>query len=456
MPLLFTIFIAKIILLASRILGRGGGSALPGLVAEKLDPSIGHRLAARIPHGSIIITGTNGKTTTSKMVAKVLGDRGEKLVRNRAGSNLSRGVVSALVEHASFGGRFKENMGLFEVDEAAMPAVCRMLQPRAIVVLNLFRDQLDRYGELDTTARLIGKGIGATNAQLILGADDPLVASLAGYAADPKKVIFFGLDRSPQKPLASDATADSTTCPKCGRALKYSRRFYGHMGHYSCPLGHFDRPQTQVNISGLSLNDESITLNANVDGQKVSGQVGLPGVYNAYNTAATLALSHSLGVDGESALHSLHQIEAAFGRVEKLEVGDKTLYLMLVKNPTGFNQVIQTFLLDKKEQEILLIINDNFADGRDISWLWDVSFEELASRRHALQVAGIRASDMALRLKYAGIPTRHSQTKIPKALKHFIDQLPAGGTGYVIPTYTAMLESRHWLARRYKLKGIWR
>jgi UDP-N-acetylmuramyl tripeptide synthase len=456
MPPFLTIVIAKLILKVSRWFGRGGGSALPGLVAERIDPGIGSKLARRLRDGSIIVTGTNGKTTTVKVLSKILADAGEQLVVNRAGSNLSRGIVSALIEHASWSGHFAQTRGLFEVDEAAMATVAAMVQPKAIVVLNLFRDQLDRYGELNTTAQLLGKGIAATTAQLYLNADHPLVASLAAYAA-PAQVNYFGVEAVPTTKLAHDVTADSNNCPVCGRALDYSRNFFGHIGHYSCPEGHFSRPQPTYTAANLTLEPERgrFTLSAK-DHESLPLTINLPGLYNVYNALAAASVTLGIGVASPASIaQSLEVVEGAFGRVEKLAVKGRTLYLLLVKNPTGFNQVIQTFLLQEKQQNLLICINDNFADGRDVSWLWDVAFEELEPQNHHIAVAGLRATDMALRLKYADMATTSITPNAKKALNQFIAQLPEGGTGYIIPTYTAMLVLRKQLGAMTQLKGVW-
>ena len=457
MPVFITIALAKLILNLSRLLGGGGGSALPGLVAERIDPAIGHKLAGRLRDGSIIVTGTNGKTTTVKMLSQILTDAGENLVVNRAGSNLSRGIVSALIEHVGWGGRFRQNRGLFEVDEAAMATVAAMVQPQAILVLNLFRDQLDRYGELDSTAQLLGKGIAATTAQLYLNADDPLVASLASYA-QPSQVVYFGVDAVPTTKLTHDVTADSNSCPICGRALTYSRSFFGHIGHYRCPEGHFKRPTPTYTASQLELEPQLGRFSLRTkdhDPQPIT--IHLPGLYNVYNALAAASLSLGIGATAPAnAAQSLEAVEGAFGRVEKLTVKGRNLYLLLVKNPTGFNQIIQTFLLQEKQQNLLICINDNFADGRDVSWLWDVAFEELEPQQHHIAVAGLRASDMALRLKYADMATTDVTPSLKPALNQFIAQLPEGSTGYIIPTYTAMLELRKRLGRMTELQGVWK
>jgi UDP-N-acetylmuramyl tripeptide synthase len=399
------------------------------------------------------VTGTNGKTTTVKMLAGILSDAGETVVTNRAGSNLSRGIVSTLIEHASPSGRFEAGIGLFEVDEAAMPAVAQMLQPRAIIVLNLFRDQLDRYGELDSTAEIIGTAIAATTAKLYLNADDPLVASL-GRFVPPERVVYFGVEGKLNTKLAHDVTADSSTCPVCGRALVYTQNYFGHIGHYRCSQGHFDRPQPTYAAEAVDLQGQGVKFT--LKSYEPPIHLPLPGLYNTYNAVAAAALAldrHGIGF--ASVAQSLEHTQPAFGRVEQLEVAGRTLHLLLVKNPTGFNQIIQTFLLQEKQQNILILINDNFADGRDVSWLWDVAFEDLADQHHRISVSGIRASDMALRLKYADIPTAGSQVRIDRALNQFIAQLPEHGTGYIIPTYTALLASRRYLSRRTRLKGVW-
>jgi UDP-N-acetylmuramyl tripeptide synthase len=391
------------------------------------------------------------------MVATILDDQDRSLVINRAGSNLSRGVVSSLIESAKVFGGMKGSHGLFEVDEAAMPAVAQMLQPKAILVLNLFRDQLDRYGELDTTAGLIGGAIGNTEAEVYLNADDPLVASLSKYVQDRKRVHFFGLNDLPSHKLAHDVTADSVTCPVDGKPLVYTQNFFGHVGHYSCPAGHFDRPNPQVVGEHVELNPEgaSFKINTGTTRSQVV-QLKLPGSYNVYNAVAAFALADGLGVAPDDIAQSLAGVAAAFGRVEQLDIDGKRLYLLLIKNPTGFNQIIQTFLLGPQKQKVLMMINDNFADGRDVSWLWDVAFEELQPQNHRIAASGIRASDLALRLKYADMGVDIIEPDLSDALEHFLGELKQGETGYIVPTYTAMLETRKLLGKRTKLVEEWK
>lgn len=428
MPLSLDILIGKILLYASRLLGRGGGSALPGLVAERLDPEVLAKFADRLPEGVVLITGTNGKTTATKMLAAILHDAGQKVVTNKSGSNLTRGIVSSLIEQSKLDGRLPARLGLFEVDEATMPEACRLLKPKLIIVLNLFRDQLDRYGELDKTGSLIGRGIKQTSAEVWLNADDPLVASLAQYS-DTANVHYFGVENSNVTKLADDRAADSDHCPLDGRALEYSQAFFSHIGHYSCPMGDFERPKPE-----LSLN------NGQIAGHSL--EVALPGLYNAYNALAAAAAATSLGISVKTAVAALGGVTAAFGRLEKLDYRGRTLYLLLIKNPTGFNQVIQTFLA-ATPANLMIAINDNFADGRDVSWLWDVGFEEIKAKG-AVIASGIRADDLAVRLKYAEMKSV-TQSDLLAAVEKLVEATPKGGTAYILPTYTAMLQLRNAL-----------
>ncbi|HSX02299.1 MAG TPA: MurT ligase domain-containing protein [Candidatus Saccharimonadia bacterium] len=451
MPPLLTLAITKVALGLSRRLGRGSGTALPGLLAERLDPHLARKLASSLPNGIILVTGTNGKTTTTKMIAAMLEASGERVLTNRAGSNLKRGVVSALIEAASVRGRVSATIGLFEVDEASLRLVAPDLQPRQIVVTNLFRDQLDRYGELDTTAALIGQGIAATTAHLYLNADDPLVASLAKYAA-PERVSYYGIEGLPAQAATAQTASDSDRCPLCGARLRFSRTFYGHLGHYRCPTGDFGRPQPSVAVTSVEqANLEGSSFTLAVNGKRQVLRLPLPGTYNLYNALAALSLAAGLGINAGVVARSLAETGAAFGRVERVELQGRHLYLLLIKNPAGFTQILETFLLSQKSAHVLFIINDNYADGRDVSWLWDVPLEALAPNRPTVWTAGVRGADMALRLHYAGISAT-VQSNTAEALRRLVASTPAGGTAFILPTYTAMLELRQILAKQTTLQ----
>lgn len=444
---------------------------MPGLIAEKLDSKILAKLAKKLDR-AIIITGTNGKTTTATMLAAVLEGGGIKIVANRSGSNLSRGIISTLVANANLFGRPTAKTGIFEVDEAAMPAVAKALQPEVIIVLNLFRDQLDRYGELDKTAALIGEGIAVCKdspCKVILNADDPLVASLAKYATG--QVAYFGINDSSYQKMSHDHTADSHQCPLCGKHLEFSQNYFSHLGIYACSEGHFDRPKPGIAITKIV---SSQAGQYELASTKLN--IPLPGLYNAYNALAALSGSQTLDIDTANALAALEKATAAFGRVEVAEFGTAKLKLLLIKNPTGFNQVIDTFLLSDsgvgtqastlspKPLNVLVAINDNFADGRDVSWLWDAGLEALLPASQKSQVesqklgdtqgyriicSGTRAHDMALRLKYAGL-----DCEVELDLKTALEKVSHSGSALVLPTYSAMLQIRNLLGLGTKLREV--
>lgn len=444
-----TIAAAKLASAATRTLGRGSGAALPGLLAEKWDPEVGAHLARQLPHGVIVVTGTNGKTTTTKLLADALERAGERVLTNRTGSNLRRGVLSALIQNASLSGKTQATVGLFEVDEASLRRVVPLVNPKLIVVLNLFRDQLDRYGELDTTAALIGEGIaGAPQAKVMLNADDPLVASLAKYAATKNQVSYFGIEGLPSSMISSGTQAiDSDRCPVCGQRLEFSRAFYAHIGHYKCSAGDFDRPQPEVALTSVKANSRSNSrFEVSLGGKRHEINLPLPGVYNLYNALAALAAAREAGIEPSLARQAVEQAEAAFGRVETLFWRGRRLSLLLIKNPTGCAQILETFLAREHGKPVLIAINDNYADGRDVSWLWDVPFELLAGRDHRFVTSGIRAADMALRLKYAEIASTQ-EPDLAQALEQLADTSKEGDEVYVLPTYTAMLALRKLLQK---------
>ena len=437
------LFTAKLIIFFTKLTGRGSGSALPGLWADRIDHSLLDSLSSELKDGIILVTGTNGKTTVSKLILEALEASGITVITNRSGSNLRRGILSSLIKASNLSGRFSASVGLFEVDEASMRRVAKELNPKQIIVLNIFRDQLDRYGELDTTASLIGEAIALCEATVILNSDDPLVASLSSYVTDKRNVVYFGIEALPSKLATADhSVADSDRCPKCSERLIFSRVFYSHLGHYSCPTGHFDRPKPNFVISKLFENgSKGSKFEISISGKRTSIALNLPGVYNLYNGLAAIASLSTSKADINTIEKSLAQSKAAFGRFEEISWRGKKIILLLIKNPTGCTQVLETFLVNSTKPKILLAINDDFADGRDISWLWDVKFELLKNLSATIVTTGTRAAEMSLRLHYADIAsTQHSDTE--EALERYADTLSHGETGYILPTYTAMLRIR--------------
>ena len=443
---------AKISGVLSRLRG-GGATSLPGVVGLKIQPRLISQLQRNLA-GSIVVTGTNGKTTTSRFVGEILGAADKPYIHNQSGSNLLRGIAAVLAQTSTKPRKGRRPWGLFEVDEATMPAACRELAPKVVVVTNLFRDQLDRYGELQRTADYLREAFASLPASttILLNADDPLVASLGKGL--PQKVVYFGIeDTSVSKPGLPHA-ADSITTPT-GKLLRYEAVFTGHLGHYRSPDRSLKRPKptvavTDVRLDGTAGSDLKIKLGR----KSIKLRLSVPGVYNAYNAVAAAAVGHALDVTPTKIAAAISQTAAAFGRAEHASVDGRTLFIGLIKNPTGANEMIHTLTLDAKPKDFLIAINDNFADGTDVSWLWDADFEQLLPITRRVAVAGTRADDMALRLKYAGRPESdvavyHSLTK---ALGESLAKLPDGGTLYVLPTYTAMLELRRELANAGHLK----
>jgi len=425
-------WVGKIIIRLTRLFGHGG-SALPGLIIETISPHYISKVAKKISGGAVLVTGTNGKTSTTKMIAGIFEHAGRQVIYNRSGSNMSRGIATALAEQSSLFGQPKGEIALFEVDEAFVGDVSAKLKPQVIVVLNLLRDQLDRYGELNRTAELIGKGLLHAK-HIVLNGDDQLVANLAGQAGSAE-VTYFGAKGKLQQELPDDASLLQKTASKIKNWVRH------HSEH-------------AVVLAGVKEINESQQVTYLYQDNEYQAQLPLPGIYNAYNGAAALAAAACIGLDLKKAADALAHITPAFGRTETIDVGGKTLQLLLVKNPAGFNQVIKTFLISQNKLPLLIAINDNIADGRDVSWLWDVDFEMMAHKRHQILASGNRGYDLSLRLKYAEINST-TERDLTEALKVFIKGLSEGQKGYVVPTYTAMLKLRSLLAKQTDVKEMW-
>ncbi len=450
-----TIAISKLALGLNRLTG-SGGTALPGLVAQKLQPGILAELAARnFPQGIIVVTGTNGKTTTSKMISDILSRAGVSHIHNKAGSNLERGIIATILQQSDAHGRCDAQMAIFEVDEAFVPSVCAQLQPKMVVITNLFRDQLDRYGELDSIAHKFADTLRQLDCQIILNADDPLVASL-GKQVDPKRVSYFGISDYIGPKIENDHAQDSIFSPNTGEELQYSQRYFGHMGIYTSKDKSFTRPRPNFELTKMIKNSESESI-FDVKTPTLSAQYHLllPGIYNMYNALAAIAVATLSDISLEITQESLAQTTAAFGRVEDIEYGGRRFSLLLIKNPTGFNQTIQTYLKHNQKGFLWLIINDNFADGRDVSWLWDSALEDISGYGGKILVSGTRAYDMALRLQYANISTAVVEPDMQKALQVACKQTTSKEQIRVLPTYTAMLELRKTLVKQSSAKEFW-
>ena len=437
---------------AVRGIGRRGGSALPGLVAESIDPGLLYSLVGDLGGGTVLVSGTNGKTTVTGLVAEIAKAGGESVVSNPSGSNLARGLLSHLLERVDLRGRARwprGSIGVLELDEAQLIASLVRIGPCAVVLTNLFRDQLDRYGELDALGRGFAAALAACEPRpvLVLNRDDPVLAHIAeSYTG---RVVGFGLDVA-ESGGEPDEWADSTLCPECLGPLQYSGVAYSHLGRFRCPDCGFAHRSPDVCGKVLRADLTGISLDCRVNGQTVNLKSPLPGTFNAYNLLAGLAAAHALGYSVKGSADVIAAAGPRFGRAERVELEGVDITLLLMKNPTGANELLRT--LPKEDYDLLVLLNDRPADGEDVSWVWDVNFAEMGPRR--LVTGGSRATDMALRLKYAGHEAvAVSEGPVESALRAALDL--GGRRLLVLSTYTAMLELRRWLLRSGAVDQHW-
>jgi len=451
-PLRLEILLARATGGLSRLAGTGGGTTVPGKLLWKLDPAAVDELARRLPQGSALVSATNGKTTTAAMTAGIL--RGKlRLAHNSSGANLVSGVASALL--AARGAQ----LGLFEVDEAALPEVARRLQPRAVCLGNLFRDQLDRYGELELVAdgwRAAVQELPADSA-LVVNGDDPQVGDL-GRERDPATRTVFGVDDPRHAHPTLQHAADSKWCIRCGTPYEYAAAYIGHLGDYRCPACGHSRPPLdlvarEIELEGIDR--VSFDLIAPEGSRRV--RLGVPGLYNVYNALGAASLARALGASLDEIHGGLEVFHAAFGRFERIELGGKSLLVLLIKNPAGANEAIRTLLAGEAPRLVLVALNDATADGKDVSWIWDVDFEPLLPALEQLVATGDRAAELALRFKYGGFDERAIEVvpELEAALDRALELTPPGSELVALPTYTAMLALRDIVARRGFVRQYW-
>jgi len=434
----------------SRLAGAGGGTTLPGKLLAKLDPGAIDRLAARLPLGCALVSATNGKTTTAAMAAEILSPS-MRLAHNSSGANLVSGVASALL--AADGAE----LGLFEVDEGALPDVARRLRPRVVCLGNLFRDQLDRYGELELIAERWRHAVHALPAEaaLSVNGDDPQVGDLA---RERSSALVFGVDDPRHAHPGLQHAADSKWCLRCGRPYDYAAAYVGHLGDYRCPTCGHGRPALDVvarNVELSGLDAVSFDLTTPQGNGRVT--LGVPGLYNVYNALAAASLAHLLGSSLDEIVGGLARFSAAFGRFERIAVGDKRLLVLLIKNPAGANEAVRTLLAGGPPTLALVALNDAIADGRDVSWIWDVDFEPLLERLDRVIATGDRAAELALRCKYGGFSTDAIEVvpDLGRALDRGMELTPPGSELVALPTYTAMLALRKIVGERGYVRPYW-
>ena len=433
----------------SRQFGLGGGTVISGHVVPRIAPDALSTIASRLRHGSVVVSGTNGKTTTSRLIAHLLRAADLRPIHNRAGANLLTGLVSAVVEHSSLRGSPCGNVGLFEVDEATLGPAIQRLQPRRVLLTNVFRDQLDRYGEVQFIYDSWRQALSAlpADARLVLNSDDPYVAALG---QERPGVLYYGLE---DVSLATDRpphAADARLCARCGARYEVTVAFYGHLGYYRCPSCGLARPEPQIRLRRCELHGaDGSTIEVDTPAGPLETRLRLPGLYNVYNALAAASVALSFDIQPSLIARHLETFTAAFGRLEQVAVEQRKLFLALVKNPVGFTEVLRTLVPSGQQAHLAILINDHLADGTDVSWLWDVEFELLAGRVSTVICSGTRSEDLAVRLKYAGLPPERLvlASEPRRAIEEALARSEPGDTVYVLPTYTAMLEVRDVLRK---------
>lgn len=407
---------------------RGGGSALPGLVVERLDPDFLPRALNDLSHGVVVISGTNGKTTTTKMVTQLLRAHGMNVFTNPSGSNFTRGIVASLIDKVNADGKLDADIAVLELDEAHAVHFVKTVRPRYSLILNVLRDQLDRFGEIDHTAKLLKKVVEATTEGVVLNREDSLVRTLAPSAQDALKVQYFGLSPKLRTLFPSDAEMHGSAATQ-----------------EKLPKQHGD------DVILDEMDGRTATFLFGTKAQTPT-ELKIDGVYNVLNAAGALALARmicgSSTKNSSTLLRELSEVKPAFGRGEAITIGNDPLEIVLVKNPSGFRLALHSYA--NTPAATMIAINDNYADGRDMSWLWDVSFESL--NQGVSMVAGVRAYDMALRLQYDLVDVSQVIPDIPKALERFISN--TSGRRRIYCTYTCMLAIRRELAKKYPVEAI--
>lgn len=445
--LILAILVGKGIGFLTKLAG-GGATAAPGLYALKIDPGLVKKLALKLGDGSVIISGTNGKTTTSRLISDIFADS-RSLIHNRQGSNLLRGIASTLISRSSLFGDVPQNFGIWEVDEATLPEVLDNITPKAIILLNLFRDQLDRYGEVESVRKKWQSALAKLpkEVKLLVNGDDPQLAFLGQNSN--ANVTYFGIDDPKLKLAEVGNVADIRYCLNCGKKLLYSLQFMAHMGHYKCSSCAFRRPKTTIGAGQISFNaDFPTNVTFFLPKSELSLKLPLPGLYSVYNVLAAILLANIEGVSNTLLKSKVEAFSSAFGRFQTIYRNGKKLIIFLIKNPAGANEVLRT-LAAKTKMNLLVCLNDKIADGKDVSWIWDTSWEAISGKTAKVFASGIRCFDMATRLKYAQIEVdiNNVHEDISYSLDNALNKLNNKDTLIVLPTYTAMLEIQRILSK---------
>ncbi|MGR6835658.1 MurT ligase domain-containing protein [Syntrophomonas erecta] len=443
--LIIAILIGKMAIYLSRALGNQG-TDFPGRIARRVAPWILAELAQNISEEIFIITGTNGKTTTTNMIARIIEEKGYSFIHNQAGANMITGITTAFIEKTDILGRRAFDYALLETDEANVPLLLKEVHPRVVLITNFFRDQLDRYGELDYTINLIKDAVRYTDVELVLNADDPLVAHFQNDTG--LHCWYYGFEATGYDRLVSEESREGRFCVFCGQELVYKRYHYAQLGKYQCPGCNNCNPRRNFTGYGLQM-DPQIHFMVN-DIELTSPYQGF---YNAYNILAAVSLAKLVGIEDNTIRNAIAAYQPEAGRMERFSIGQKTAVLVLVKNPTGLNQALEAINNDPAEKALFFALNDNAADGRDISWIWDADVEITArpgTRIKAVICSGQRSGDAAVRFKYAGFDPRNIsiESELEPGILRALEM--SGETSYILSTYTVLFSCRKILLRLHK------
>ncbi|GER88738.1 hypothetical protein KDW_29000 [Dictyobacter vulcani] len=458
--LAFAISAGKLAGASGRLFHIGGGTSLPGMIARRIDPNVLKSVVGGSKAKKIVITGSNGKTTTARMTAAIADAAGRSVSQNRTGSNLLQGITSVAVNFSDFFGRMESDVLLFEIDEATIPLAVPEIQPDVVVITNIFRDQLDRYGELYAVARALDEMLESLpeTATILLNGNDPQVANF-GRNAKAKR-IFFGLETKDIGTPVPEQSADIIRCIHCNSDFTYEVAYLSHLGLYRCPECGYTLPDLDLAVTGATLAENGegpskITLRT-PEGE-MNLEIPLPGIHNIYNAVAAIGAAMAAGFPLDSVQTALSNIRTAFGRMEKIQAGDKTIYLSFVKNPTSFNLMLRLIAQHPGKKHLLLAMSHTVVDGQDFAWLWDVEFEDLVSDILDAVCSGNKTEELAMRLKYAEVSTdkisliEDREAALDAALK----QVEPGGTLYIMSGYTPTQELRRIMQKRGWVKHFW-
>lgn len=444
---------AKLSAFMSQTFKMGSGTSLPGMLAMKISPGLLKNLVEQTRKEKVFVTGTNGKTTTSGLIAGILQADQRKIAHNRKGANMLTGLVTAMAQASSITGKLDVDSCLLEIDEAYFPLVTEQVSPEVVGLTNLFRDQLDRYGELDTTAKKVLSGLekikDKENLIITVNADDPITSGVANQV-DIKK-LYYGIDSityaNQQENINSQR--EIATCA-CGKNFDYSKEFYSHLGHYYCSCGN-KRQIPDVIATKVEINVGYSDISLVTPLGSFSLQLKMPGLYNVYNALCAITVAIALNIKPETIIEGIENYSTVFGRAETININDKDVLIQLIKNPVGATEVLKTVVNDP-EGRLIIAINDNYADGRDVSWLWDAEFELLARHSRQILCSGVRASDMAVRLKYAGVKADLISTTedIKTAILEMTEKIGPNERLYILPTYTVLLDMQLFLPKIVK------